>query len=122
MHEMFISQSIVDTLQSEIEEEELKNVKEVHVKIGVLSCVDPNLLAQVFKFANEGTTFSECTLHTELLAVMARCEQCKSNFKVEHYRFICPACDTPSSDVVQGNELTIYKIIMEEPIYAEADK
>ena len=41
MHEVSICQSIVDTLQAELEEEQFQNVREVHLKVGVLSCVEP---------------------------------------------------------------------------------
>ncbi len=122
MHEVSICQSIVDTVQNELEDNQVANVREIHVKIGVLSSIEHKLLEHVFKFIIEGTPFSNCTLHTELVEVLARCEDCKTNFKVEGYHFICPKCEAPSSTIIEGNELTIYKIIMEEPSYAEADQ
>lgn len=122
MHEVSIAQSIVDTLEAELEEDQFSNVREVHLKIGILSSVEHKLLEHVFKYVTEGGPFSNCSLFTELVEVLAKCEQCDTNFKVENYHFVCPECNVPSSTIIEGNELTIYKIIMEEPSYAEADQ
>ncbi len=122
MHEVSIAQSIVDTMEAELEEDEYKSVREVHVKIGILSSVEHKLLEHVFQFVIDGSPFSNCNLYTELVEVLVECEQCKKDFTIENYLFVCPDCKTPSSKIIEGNELTIYKIIMEEPSYAEADK
>ena len=122
MHEVSICQSIVETLQAELEEDQFQNVREVHLKIGVLSCVEPKILSHVFKYIIEEGPFHKCSLYTELVEVLAACEHCNRNFKVENYRFMCPECNTPSSTIIEGNELTIYKIILEEPSYAEVNQ
>ncbi|MEO8111569.1 MAG: hydrogenase maturation nickel metallochaperone HypA [Ginsengibacter sp.] len=122
MHEVSIAQSIIDTMEAELAEDEYKFVREVHVKIGVLSSVEHKLLEHVFQFVIEGSPFSNCNLHTELVEVLVECEQCNKNFNVENYLFVCPDCNKPSSKIIEGNELTIYKIIMEEPSYAEANQ
>jgi hydrogenase nickel incorporation protein HypA/HybF len=122
MHEVSICQSILSTLEAELEEQQFQNVREVHVKIGVLSCVDPKILSHVFTYIIEGSPFQKSSLHTDFVEVVAACEHCKKNFKVEDYKFVCPECDTPSSTIIEGNELTIYKIILEEPSYAEVNQ
>ena len=122
MHEVSICQSIVETLEAELEEDQFQNVREVHVKIGVLSCVDPKILSHVFTYIIEGSPFQKSSLHTEFVEVLAACEHCMQNFKVKEYRFVCPECDKPSSTIIEGNELTIYKIILEEKSYAEVNQ
>lgn len=122
MHEVSICQSIVKTLEAELEEDQFQNLREVHLKVGVLSCVDPQILSHVFKYIIEETSFQKCNLYTELIEVLATCVYCNRNFKVENYRFVCPECKTPSSTIIEGNELTIYKIILEEPSYAEVNQ
>lgn len=122
MHEVSICQSILNTLEAELEEEQFQNVREVHLKVGVLSCVEPKILSHVFKYMVEESPFHKCSLYTDLVEVLAACEHCNRNFKVENYRFVCPECDKPSSTILEGNELTIYKIILEEPSYAEVNQ
>ena len=50
-----------------------------------------------------------------LLKYWRHVRSCNRNFKVENYRFVCPECNKPSSKIIEGNELTIYKNIVEEP-------
>lgn len=122
MHEVSICQSIVETLEAELEEDQFQNVREVHVKIGMLSCVDPKILTHVFTYIIEDGPFQKSSLHTQSVEVLAACEHCNQNFKIEDYRFVCPECNKPSSTIIEGNELTIYKIILEEKSYAEVNK
>ncbi|MEP6616306.1 MAG: hydrogenase maturation nickel metallochaperone HypA [Ginsengibacter sp.] len=122
MHEISICQSIVETLELELENEQSQYVREVHVKVGVLSCVDAKILSHVYSFVTKDTCFHKSILITDLVEVVAACAPCKSNFKVENYRFICPECDTPSAAIIEGNELKIHKIILEEPSYAEINE
>lgn len=122
MHEISICESIIKTIEDELEEDQFQNVRGIYVKIGVLSCVDPKVLAQVFACIIKETPFSKSSLHTEFVEILVACENCKKNFKVKDYRFVCPDCDKSSSQIVEGNELTIYKVFLEEPSYAEVNQ
>ncbi len=121
MHEVSICQGIIETLEEELEKEQFQNIREVHLKVGVLSCANPKILEHVFKYMIEESPFYNCRLIAELVEVLAACEHCHRNFKVVDYRFVCPECDHPLTTIVEGNELTIYKIILEEPSYAEVN-
>lgn len=122
MHEVSIAQSIADTVRNEMDETDLERVREIHVKIGVLSGIERKLLEHVFSFVIEGTALEKTVLTTELVDVKAICENCQEEFVVKNYCFICPVCNTPSSNVTEGNELTICKIILEEPIYEKTNE
>jgi hydrogenase nickel incorporation protein HypA/HybF len=121
MHEVSICQSILNTLENEMKDR-LEYVREVHVKIGVLSCVDAQVLKHVYRYVIMDGPCKDSVLHTQMVDVLARCPDCRQDFKVEQYSFVCPACSKPSSELVEGNELKIYKIILEEPSYAEINQ
>ena len=53
MHKVSICQSILETLESELEQDQLQNVCEVHMKIGILSCVDTKILEHAFNYIIE---------------------------------------------------------------------
>ena len=122
MHEVSICQNIIEALETELAEDQFQNVREVHIKIGVLSCVDPKILSHVFTYVVKASPFEKSSLHTEFVEVLAACGHCMQNFKVVDYRFVCPECNKPSSTIIEGNELTIYKIILEEKSYAEVNQ
>lgn len=122
MHEVSICQSIISTLESELDDRDLANVREIHLKVGILSCIEPALLKHVFGFMVVDTPFQNSELNIDLVDVLARCENCGQSFKVENYKFICPDCGKPSSKIIEGNELQIHKIILEEPAHEEINQ
>ena len=122
MHEISICENIVATLEAELQEQQFSLLREIHLNIGALSCINPSILTKVFTQVIADGPFCNCTLHTNFIEVVAGCDVCHQTFKVENNKFICPVCSKPFSTIIQGNELTIYKIILEEHAYAEVNK
>jgi|SRR5215469_11092363 len=120
MHEVSICQSIVDLVEEEFSESDLPNIRIVHLKIGMLSCLQPEFLKKVYEFMTADTNLKDSRLEFERTAILAECEHCRQNFEVKYHVFICPQCGAPSSKIVQGNELLVDKIIFEEYSYEEA--
>ena len=71
MHELSICQSILKTVEVELENEDLANVREIHLKVGVLSNIDAELLKYVFEFAKADSSFQKAELHVELVEILA---------------------------------------------------
>lgn len=122
MHEVSICQSILETIENEMKGDDLANIREIHLKVGILSCVEPEVLQQVFTFIKIDTVFQNAALFIKLVEVNAVCENCGNSFKVEQYKFICPQCDAPVSNITEGKELLINKIILEEPAYEKVNQ
>lgn len=121
MHEVSICQSILKTIEEEFEKEQLENVYEIHLKAGLLSCVQPQFLEHVFKYMIADSPLKNSMLHIERTDIIAECEICRHTFKVEKYVFVCPQCGSPTSKIIEGNELLIHKILLKEPVYEKAD-
>ncbi len=117
MHEVSICQSIINSLETELEKEKLEYVREVYLKVGILSCIEPGILKHVFTFMIVDTPLQHASLQINMVEVLAECGQCNKKFKVEKYMFVCPDCGKPLSNIIEGNELQIHKIILEEPVY-----
>ncbi len=121
MHEVSICQSILSTIEDELEPEQLSNIREIHLKIGILSSIEPELLKHVFKFMIADTPFQNSVLEIDQTDIKVVCENCGETFRVESYKFVCPVCEKPSSNIIQGNELQIHKIILEEPYHEKVN-
>ncbi len=117
MHEISVCQGIIDSLLDEFGEDGLRDVREVFLKVGVLSSVEPMVLKHVFTMMAEDSALQYATLQIESIDVYAACQYCSNEFKVDKYIFICPGCGRPSSEITHGNELHVYKVILEEPAY-----
>lgn len=119
MHEVSICQSILKTIEGEYDTGQLQDIREIHLKVGELSCVQPQVLEHVFKFVAADGPFENAVLKIERIGITAECEYCRRSFKVNDYRFVCPECDKPTSKIIEGKELLIYKIIFTEQLYEE---
>jgi len=114
MHEISICESILNGIESELNKGDLEKIREIYLKVGVLSCVEPEILMHVFSFMIVDTPFQNSKLHIDLVEVQAECKNCGHNFRVEKYKFVCPACGEPVANITEGKELLIHKIILEE--------
>jgi len=119
MHEVSICQSILTTIEDEFDPATLQNIREVYLKVGMLSCIEPRLLVHTFDYMKAGGPFQNSQLFVDLVEVSAECKECGDVFKVEKYTFVCPQCGTPVSNITEGKELLIHKIIIEEAKHAE---
>jgi hydrogenase nickel incorporation protein HypA/HybF len=122
MHELSICQSILNTIETELGSKDIENIREIHLKVGMHACIEPDILKNVFQFIKEDTAFHHSELFIEVVEVSAECKNCGNTFKVEKYIFVCPLCGEPASNISEGRELLISKIILEEPSYAEINE
>ena len=113
MHEVSICQGIINSLETELDEDKLDLVREVYLKVGILSCIEPVILNNVFSIMIEDSPLKQAVLHIETVEVLAECGKCNKQYKVEKYVFVCPDCGMPLSNIIEGNELRIYRIISE---------
>lgn len=114
MHELSIAMSIVEMAQ---EEAELRGVQinAVHLKLGDLSGVVKEALLSSYEMAREGTPLSESLLIIEEVPVLVFCSACQQKRAVRSIQlFCCAECGTPSSEVVQGKEIEVVALEIEE--------
>jgi hydrogenase nickel incorporation protein HypA/HybF len=65
MHELSIALSMLDELEEQVEKHGGASVEAVHVRIGILSGVDPHALRFAYELACEGTPFVGSRLEIE---------------------------------------------------------
>ncbi|ARV10841.1 hypothetical protein BTO09_00145 [Gilvibacter sp. SZ-19] len=111
MHETSIVNSIMRTLEMEFEQEKLNKMKAIHLKVGILSNIEPRLLHNAYSayhITNPG--YHHVVLHIESTELKIQCEVCNHITDVKNYRFICDNCERPSKNVIQGEEMLIHKV------------
>ena len=100
MHELGIADSILDAVRQEAEAHPGMHVRLVGLRLGEFAGVDPDALSFCFKALVQGSDLAP---------------ECGREFVVKDYEFICPICDTWSSDCVAGLEMEIAFMELEEP-------
>jgi len=115
MHETSIVNSIMRTLEMEFKQEKLNKMKAIHLKVGILSNIEPRLLHNAYSayhITNPG--YNHVNLHVESVDIKIQCEVCNHITDVKSYRFICENCEKPSKNLIQGEEMLIHKVEFED--------
>jgi hydrogenase nickel incorporation protein HypA/HybF len=114
MHELSIAMSIVDLAQEEAARRSGK-VTAVHLKLGALAGVVKTALVSSYEMACADTVLQGSQLIVEEIPVVVYCSRCKKRRPLSSIQlFYCEECGTPTSEVVQGKELEVVALEMEE--------
>lgn len=115
MHETSIVNSIMKTLEMEFEQEKLNKMKAIHLKVGILSNIEPRLLHNAYSaYHLTHPEYSKVGLHIESVDIKIKCDVCNHVTEVKNYRFICENCERPSKNLIQGEEMLIHKVEFED--------
>lgn len=76
MHEIYLIKNIFDRIQEEFPEK-FEDVSSVHLKVGLLSNVQPILIQNAYKaYVMECPQFYHTKLNVEVLPILIECKAC----------------------------------------------
>lgn len=114
MHES----SLVRTLLERVEEIHLRQpgsrVRAIYLRVGEFSGVEGALLQFAFEDQVAGTSLQDARLEIEQVSLMARCGHCGTEFIMQSFVFECPQCLRRDVKIVQGEELVLDRVELEE--------
>jgi len=91
-------------------------VSEIIVQVGVLSGVEPHLLANAFTIARAGTVAEHATLTLQSLPVKVKCRCCGAETEVSPNRLLCGACGAWQTQLISGDELLLARVeLVQQP-------
>jgi hydrogenase nickel incorporation protein HypA/HybF len=115
MHELSIAMSIVEMAQEESDRRGGVLIRAVHLRLGLLSGVVKDALLSSYEMACEDTPLQGSQLLVEEVPVLVFCKVCNAQRPLHSTQlFCCSECGTPSGDVVQGKELLVVGLEVEE--------
>ena len=111
MHEVSLVRSIFNSLEAEFNQEELDRLQAIDLRVGKLSNVEPVLMQNAFQAVKDADNrYQGVQLNVEVLPIIVECHLCSHRSQIANYRFVCDHCQTPTSQVIQGNELLIHRV------------
>ena len=108
MHELSITQSVVDTVT---ERTGSAAVATVRVRVGALSGVVPDAMRFCFELVTAGTPLEGAALDIEQPAGQGRCHACGSQFALTDLILLC-GCGSADVEVLAGRELEVASVTM----------
>lgn len=103
MHEMAITQSVVDAV---CEHAAGRRVRSVKLEVGELCAVVPDAMRFCFELATQGTVADGALLDLDMRPGAAHCRTCLSDFELHDPILLCP-CGSADVDVLAGRDLLI---------------
>ena len=110
MHELSVCQGMLDQVARVASDHGATGVKNIVVRIGPLSGVVPELLAQAFPLARAGTVAEAAELSIEELPVRVRCESCGAETEASASRLLCGECSDWHTQLISGDELLLVSV------------
>lgn len=110
MHEVGITQSIVEIAERHAREQGAKKVLSVTVLIGALSGVVPEAVEFCFEACTRETLLEGARLVIERVPGRGRCIDCGAEIDLDPDTFACPPCGAFALERLQGEELRILEL------------
>jgi hydrogenase nickel incorporation protein HypA/HybF len=114
MHELSIALSILDLAADEAERHGGGAVAAIHLRLGPLSGVVVESLRSAYELARESSCLSTAELIIEEVPLVAYCQTCATERTLPSpQQLACPACGSPTPDIVRGRELEVVALEIE---------
>ena len=114
MHELSIAQNMLETLEPVAKEHGARKVTTVTLKLGELTCVEPESLTFAFEVVCAGTVLEGCRLDIIRVPLTVTCETFSWQGETHIDDTVCPSCGGVSFAVTGGREIQLQSIDIEE--------
>ncbi len=114
MHELAITQNILDIVLSEAKAAQASRITKISLVIGELSGIVSDSVQFYFDFLNKGNAAEGATLDFRLVSIELRCRNCLTEFTPKDSAWVCPNCQGTGFDVIGGRECYVESIEVEQ--------
>ncbi|MCP4051255.1 MAG: hydrogenase maturation nickel metallochaperone HypA [bacterium] len=107
MHELSIITAIFNIIEKVSLDNNLKTVHKVHLKIGKMRQVIPDMLKFAFDAVSKDTIAENAELLITYIPIIMKCKSCLCKFEVNENIYICPSCDQTDLEALSGQEVLV---------------
>ena len=109
MHELAITQSVVDMVRGRTAD---RRVSAVRLQVGRLSGVVPDAMQFCYELVTAGTPLADSTLEIEQTPGRAHCHTCGNDVELEDLILLC-LCGSADVELTAGKELRVISVQLE---------
>jgi len=113
MHELAITESIVEIALKAAEQSGARRVVEVHLRIGEMSHIAESILVQFIHHLSRGTIMEGVKVSIEWSPIILRCSDCETSFETARRDIVakvCPSCSGKNFSIASGREFSVESI------------
>jgi hydrogenase nickel incorporation protein HypA/HybF len=114
MHELSLARALLRQIEELRASRSSGTVRSARISVGEFSGVDAELLQLAFGRSTQGTSLECAQLVVETVPLEAHCRDCRTQFPVLQFHFVCPGCGGRATEVVRGEELMLESVTFEE--------
>ncbi|GGP57804.1 hydrogenase maturation nickel metallochaperone HypA [Shewanella saliphila] len=113
MHEYSIVMSLMEQCESLALQHQAQGIEQVELKIGILSGVEPALLAQAFETFKLETICHNAKLVMNIQPLVLQCRDCDQQSQVDERTIICPICTSNNTLVIDGEDMMLMQLVLD---------
>ncbi len=113
MHELSVTRSLIDLVETEARRQGFHKVLEIRLKVGEYSGVVPDYIVDLFPYVAKGTSAEGAALVFESLPASFRCADCGYEGPVERREACCPRCRGVALRMTAGREFFVEDLKVE---------
>lgn len=114
MHELAITQGILNFALEEAAKRGAAKVTALTVAVGALSGIVPDCIETYFALVAEETPAKGAALTFRRIPATVRCADCGAESDLPDFRLRCPACTSRKVELLSGREAYIESMEIEE--------
>ena len=114
MHEMSIAMNIVDIACKEAQKEGASSISAIELDVGKLAGVMIESLQFCYEAVCKDTIAKNSKLVINELEGKGHCIKCDHVFKIDSFMAICPECESYEIEILQGRELKLRAVSVNE--------
>jgi hydrogenase nickel incorporation protein HypA/HybF len=113
LHELSITQSILDIVTEHANRARAGNVRGINLVVGELTGFVDESIQFYFDLLSPGTVADGARLAIRRIPAKVACRSCGQVYAPQGSRWHCPVCDVVGGDVVAGQEFLVESIEVE---------
>ena len=117
MHELAVTESILEIATQTAKEHAATKVTDIYLRLGQLSSIVDESVQFYWNVISQGTLAEGAQLHFTHVPARLRCKDCGTEFELTEELTPCPACQSITLEIIQGEEFQVDAIeILDEVI------
>ena len=113
MHELSITQSMLEIVLQQAEKAQAKKVTKINLTIGEMTGVVSDSVQFYLDILTKDTIAAGAQVFFTSVPVRGKCRQCNQTFTLPEFDWTCPNCQGKIIDVISGKELFVDSIEVE---------